>query len=143
MNKTFIPSSDSIQRKWYIIDAQNKTLGRVATKVANILQGKNKINFYPSTDIGDFVIIINAKKINVSGEKEKQKKYYKHSGRPGGMKIETLQALRNRIPEKILEKAIKGMLPKGPLGRKLFTRLKVFKDINNSHIAQKPKEIHF
>ena len=104
MNKTFIPSSDYTQKKWYQIDATDKTLGRLSTEVANILQGKNKVNFYPSVDMGDYVIIVNAEKIQVTGNKETQKLYRRHSGRPGGMKSETFNALKNRIPERILEK---------------------------------------
>ena len=136
MNNTFIPSSDYTQKKWYLVDATDKTLGRLSTEVANILQGKNKVNFYPSVDMGDYVIIINAEKIQVSGNKETQKLYRRHSGRPGGMKIETFKALKNRIPERILEKSVKGMLPKGPLGRKMFTRLKVVQGNTHNHTAQ-------
>jgi large subunit ribosomal protein L13 len=139
MNKTFIPSSSFIEKRWYLVDATNKTLGRISTEIATILQGKNKVNFYPATDMGDYVVIINAEKFQVTGNKEKQKLYYRHSGRPGGMKIETLKSLRKRIPTKILEKSIKGMLPKGPLGRKMFNRLKVFEGGTHSHAAQKPQ----
>jgi|TARA_B110000444_G_scaffold20046_1_gene16687 large subunit ribosomal protein L13 len=142
MNNTFIPSSDYTQKKWYLVDATDKTLGRLSTEVANILQGKNKVNFYPSVDMGDYVIIINAEKIQVSGNKETQKLYRRHSGRPGGMKIETFKALKNRIPERILEKSVKGMLPKGPLGRKMFTRLKVVQGNTHNHTAQKPEIIN-
>jgi len=132
---------NQIRKKWYLVDATDKTLGRLSTEVANILRGKNKVNFYPSADLGDYVIIINAEKIQLTGKKEVQKIYYRHSGRPGGMKTETLKALRNRIPERILEKSIKGMLPKGPLGRKTFTRLKVFAGPNHLHQAQNPQLI--
>jgi large subunit ribosomal protein L13 len=138
MNKTFIPSSSFIEKKWYLVDATNKTLGRISTEIATILQGKNKIDFYPATDMGDYVIMINAEKIQLTGNKEEQKLYYRHSGRPGGMKKETLKSLRKRIPTKILEKSIKGMLPKGPLGRTMFNRLKVFESNTHSHSAQKP-----
>lgn len=144
MNKTFIPSSLHIHlyREWFLIDASDKTLGRLATEVANLLQGKNKANFYPSVDMGNYVIITNVKKIHVTGNKELQKLYYRHSGRPGGMKQETLQSLRRRIPQRIFEKAVKGMLPKGPLGRKMFTRLKVFEGQEHSYIAQNPQRLH-
>jgi large subunit ribosomal protein L13 len=139
MNKTFIPFFLEPKEKiWYLIDAKDKTLGRISTYVSYLLQGKNKINFYPSIDIGNFVIIINAKKIFVTGNKEKQKLYYKHSGRPGGMKIENLKSLRNESPEIILEKAIKKMLPKNTLGNTMFTRLKVF---NGSQYDLKFKNI--
>jgi large subunit ribosomal protein L13 len=139
MNKTFIPSSTFIEKKWYLVDATNKTLGRISTEIATVLQGKNKVNFYPTTDMGDYVVIINAEKIQLTGNKEEQKLYYRHSGRPGGMKIETLKSLRKRIPTKVLEKSIKGMLPKGPLGRTMFSRLKVFEGNKHSHIAQRPQ----
>lgn len=142
MNNTFIPSSDYSQKKWYQVDATDKTLGRLSTEVANLLQGKNKVNFYPSVDLGDYVIIINAEKIRVTGNKEEQKLYRRHSGRPGGMKIETFKALKNRLPERILEKSIKGMLPKGPLGRKMFTRLKVVQGATHQHTAQKPELVN-
>jgi large subunit ribosomal protein L13 len=142
MNNTFIPSFDYTQKKWYIIDAKNQTLGRLSSKVARILQGKDKINFYPSLDLGNYIIIINVEKICVSGNKEKQKVYYRHSGRPGGMKYETLKSLRVRLPKRILEKSIKGMLPKNSLGRKMFTRLKLFKGMDYLHIAQNPEKIN-
>jgi len=143
MNNTFIPSSSFIQKKWYVIDATDKTLGRLSTEVATILQGKNKVNFYPSVDMGDYVIITNAKNIRLTGNKEEQKLYYRHSGRPGGMKIETLKAVRERIPTRIIEKSVKGMLPKGPLGRKMFTRLRVFESNQHIHTAQNPELINF
>ncbi len=143
MNKTFIPSSLHIHlyREWFLIDASDKTLGRLATEVANLLQGKNKVNFYPSVDMGNYVIITNVKKIRVTGNKELQKLYYRHSGRPGGLKQETLQSLRNRIPQRIFEKAVKGMLPKGRLGRKMFTRLKVFEGTEHLYVAQNPQRL--
>jgi large subunit ribosomal protein L13 len=142
MNKTFIPSSNYTSPKWYIIDAANQTLGRLSTKVAQILQGKTKINFYSSLDSNIYVIIINIEKIYISGNKEKQKLYYRHSGRPGGLKTESLKSLRIRLPEKILEKSIKGMLPKNSLGRKIFTHLKLFKGTDYLQIAQKPEKIN-
>ena len=136
MNKTFIPYNNYTKRKWYVLNAEDKTLGRLSSEVAKILQGKDKINFYPSIDNGDYVILVNAEKIKVTGEKEKEKLYRRHSGRPGGMKVETLEALRKRIPERILEKAIKGMLPKTSLGRRMFSRLRVFTGPTHSHLAQ-------
>jgi len=142
MNETFISFTQSNQKKWYLVDATDKTLGRLSTEVANILRGKKKVNFYPSVDLGDYVIIVNAEKIQLTGNKEVEKIYYRHSGRPGGMKTETVKALRARIPERILEKSIKGMLPKGPLGRKFFTRLKVFAGPTHSHQAQNPQSIN-
>lgn len=136
MNKTFIPFNDYTKKKWYVINAEGKTLGRLSSETANILQGKNKINFYPSTDNGDYVIIINAKDFKVTGKKEEEKLYRRHSGRPGSMKVETLKVLKSRIPERILEKAVKGMLPKTSLGRKMFTRLRVFTESIHPHSAQ-------
>jgi len=142
MNNTFIPSSGYNQKTWYLIDAKDKTLGRLATEIATILQGKNKVNYYPSVDIGDYVIVTNAEKICVTGNKNKQKLYYRHSGRPGGMKIESFKDLQKRLPERILEKAVKGMLPKNSLGRKMFTRLKVVQGNDHKYLAQQPKTIN-
>jgi large subunit ribosomal protein L13 len=116
MNKTSVPSIDSIDRQWYLVDAENQTLGRLATEVASVLRGKNKASFTPHLDTGDFVIVVNADKIRVSGKKPQQKLYRRHSGRPGGMKVETFEHLQERLPERIVEKAIKGMLPHNALG---------------------------
>ena len=127
MNKTSVPSIDSIDRQWYLVDAENQTLGRLATEVASVLRGKNKASFTPHLDTGDFVIVVNADKIRVSGKKPQQKLYRRHSGRPGGMKVETFEHLQERLPERIVEKAIKGMLPHNALGRQLFRKLKVYK----------------
>jgi len=143
MNKTTIPSIDSIKRQWYLVDAENQTLGRLATEVASVLRGKNKPHFTPHLDTGDFVIVINAEKIQVSGNKADQKLYRRHSGRPGGMKVETFNALQGRIPERIVEKAIKGMLPHNALGRQLFRKLKVYKGPDHPHAAQNPESIKF
>ena len=142
MNKTSIPAVDSISRQWYLVDAENQTLGRLATQVASVLRGKNKANFTPHLDTGDFVIVVNAEKIKVSGKKPDQKLYRKHSGRPGGMKVENFNALQARIPERIVEKAIKGMLPHTRLGRQLFTKLKVYKGSEHPHAAQEPKTLN-
>jgi large subunit ribosomal protein L13 len=137
--KTFIPFClEPKQKIWYLIDAKNKTLGRLSTEISYLLQGKNKINFNNSTDTGNFVVIINSSKIIVSGNKDKQKLYYKHSGRPGGMKIETFKNLKSKKSEIILEKSIRKMLPKTSLGRIMFTRLKIFK---NSQTNSKIKNI--
>ncbi len=138
MNKTSIPSIDSFDRQWYLVDAENYTLGRLATEVASVLRGKNKPTFTPHLDTGDFVVVVNAEKIRVSGNKAEQKLYRRHSGRPGGMKIEKFQALQERIPERIVEKAIKGMLPHNALGRQLFRKLKVYKGPDHPHVAQNP-----
>lgn len=142
MFKTYIPPVQEIDKKWYVVDATDKRLGRLATEIASILRGKNKPTFTPNMDTGDFVIVINAEKVDVTGNKRQQKLYRRHSGRPGGMKVETFDQLQNRIPERIIEKAVKGMLPKNPLGRKLFTNLKVYAGPEHPHAAQQPEEIN-
>tara|TARA_Y100001968_G_C19138346_1_gene610195 strand:+ start:202 stop:645 length:444 start_codon:yes stop_codon:yes gene_type:complete len=141
MNKTKTPKIDLIERQWYLVDAENQTLGRLATEVASILRGKNKPYFTPHLDAGDFVVVVNAEKIQVTGKKADQKLYRRHSGRPGGMKEETFQSLQDRIPERIVEKAIKGMLPHNSLGRQLFRKLKVYKGSTHPHAAQNPKPL--
>ncbi|MDC0835169.1 50S ribosomal protein L13 [Leptolyngbya valderiana BDU 20041] len=137
--KTYVPPVDSIDRKWYVIDAADQRLGRLASEIAKILRGKNKPNFTPHMDAGDFVVVVNAEKVQVTGKKRFQKLYRRHSGRPGGMKVETFDKLQNRIPERIIEKAVKGMLPKNALGRKLFTKLKVYAGPEHPHEAQQPE----
>lgn len=139
MNKTSLPSIDSLDRQWYLVDAENQTLGRLASEVASVLRGKNKPTFTPHLDTGDFVIVINADKVQVSGNKATQKIYRRHSGRPGGMKTETFEHLQARLPERIVEKAIKGMLPHNALGRQLFRKLKVYKGSEHPHAAQQPQ----
>ena len=138
MNKTTTPSLESLERNWFLVDADGKTLGRLATKIANILRGKNKPSFTPHLDTGDFVIVVNAEKIEVSGKKSSQKLYRRHSGRPGGMKIEKFETLQERIPERIIEQAVKGMLPHNSLGRQQFRKLKVYKGSEHPHNAQNP-----
>ena len=142
MFKTYIPPVQEIDKKWYVVDAADKRLGRLATEVASNLRGKNKPTFTPNMDTGDFVIVINAEKVSVTGNKRQQKLYRRHSGRPGGMKVETFDQLQNRIPERIIEKAVKGMLPKNALGRKLFTNLKVYAGSEHPHAAQQPEAIN-
>jgi large subunit ribosomal protein L13 len=139
MNKTSLPSTDTLERQWYLVDAENQTLGRLASEVAAVLRGKNKPTYTPHLDTGDFVVVINADKIRVSGNKPTQKLYRRHSGRPGGMKTETFAHLQARIPERIVEKAIKGMLPHNALGRQLFRKLKVYKGAEHPHAAQQPQ----
>ncbi|EAQ68569.1 50S ribosomal protein L13 [Synechococcus sp. RS9909] len=141
MNKTSVPSIDSIDRQWYLVDAENQTLGRLATEVASVLRGKNKASYTPHLDTGDFVIVVNADKIRVSGNKAQDKLYRRHSGRPGGMKVETFAHLQERLPERIVEKAIKGMLPHNALGRQLFRKLKVYRGAEHPHAAQQPKPL--
>ena len=138
MNKTSTPSLTTIKRNWFLVDAKGQTLGRLASKIANVLRGKNKPSFTPHLDIGDFVIVVNAEKIEVSGKKASQKLYRRHSGRPGGMKIEKFETLRDRIPERIIEQAVKGMLPHNSLGRQQFKKLKVYKGSEHPHDAQNP-----
>ena len=139
MNKTSVPSIDSIDRQWYLVDAENQTLGRLATEVASVLRGKNKASYTPHLDTGDFVVVVNADKVKVSGSKPQQKLYRRHSGRPGGMKVETFAHLQERLPERIVEKAIKGMLPHNALGRQMFRKLKVYKGADHPHAAQQPQ----
>lgn len=139
MNKTSLPSTDTLERQWYLVDAENQTLGRLASEVAAVLRGKNKPTYTPHLDTGDFVVVINADKIRVSGNKPTQKLYRRHSGRPGGMKTESFAHLQARIPERIVEKAVKGMLPHNALGRQLFRKLKVYKGSEHPHAAQQPQ----
>jgi len=141
MTKTYIPPQDTINQQWYLVDAADQRLGRLATEIANILRGKNKPEFTPHMDTGDFVIVVNAEKIKVTGKKRSQKVYRRHSGRPGGMKTETFAQLQARLPERIVEHAVKGMLPKNSLGRQLFTKLKVYAGAEHPHQAQKPEAI--
>jgi large subunit ribosomal protein L13 len=141
MNKTYLPSQESIERNWYVVDASQQRLGRLATEIAMVLRGKNKPTFTPHLDTGDFVVVINAEKVEVTGKKSSQKLYRRHSGRPGGMKTETFAKLQARIPERIIEQAVKGMLPKNTLGRQLFTKLKVYPGSEHPHQAQQPKEL--
>jgi large subunit ribosomal protein L13 len=141
MNKTYIPNSDW-NKQWYLIDAEGKNLGRLATEIAKILRGKHNFFYTPYFDCGDNIIIINSQKINISGKKKKQKIYYRHSGRPGSLKLETFEQLQQRLPSKIIKKAVQNMLPKGPLGRKLLKKLKVYSNNLHPHTAQNPHKIH-
>jgi large subunit ribosomal protein L13 len=141
MNKTYLPPHDSIERNWYVVDATNQRLGRLASEIARVLRGKNKPTYTPSIDTGDFVIVVNADKVAVTGKKRSQKLYRRHSGRPGGMKVETFEKLQARIPERIIEQAVKGMLPKNTLGRQLFTKLKVYAGPDHPHQAQQPQTL--
>ena len=141
MKETFVNSQKLITKKWYVIDAEDQILGRLASKACTVLMGKNKNSYTPILENGDYVIIINAEKIKTTGKKEKEKLYRNHSGFPGGMKIEKYSSLIKRRPEKIIEHAIKGMLPKGPLGRQIYKKLKVYKGAEHPHIAQSPELI--
>ncbi|MEH2282459.1 MAG: 50S ribosomal protein L13 [Nostoc sp.] len=140
-SKTYLPSQATLEREWYIVDATDQRLGRLASEIAQVLRGKKKPEYTPHLDTGDFVIVINVEKVAVTGKKRTQKLYRRHSGRPGGMKTETFAKLQDRIPERILEQAVKGMLPKNSLGKQLFTKLKVYAGPTHPHDAQKPKEL--
>ena len=133
--------SGEVERKWVLIDADGATLGRLATKAAMILRGKDKPQFTPTTDTGDFVIIINADKVRVTGSKELNKRYYRHSGHPGGLKSETFAEAMAKHPERVIEHAVKGMLPKNTLGRAMGKKLKVYTGAEHPHMAQQPREI--
>lgn len=137
--KSFMASPSTIERKWYVIDAADQTLGRLSTEVANILRGKNKPIFTPHIDTGDYVIIVNADKVKVTGKKLDQKIYYRHSEYVGGMKETTLKEMMNKKPEFVVEHAVKGMLPKGPLGRQMLSKLHVYAGAEHPHAAQKPE----
>ena len=138
MRTTYMAKPADIERKWHIVDASGKILGRLASEVASILRGKHKPTFTPHMDTGDFVIIINAAKIELTGKKLTDKLYYRHSGYPGGLKSMTAGQLRTKFPERMIELAVKGMLPKGPLGRQQFKKLKVYADDKHKHNAQAP-----
>ena len=141
--KTFMASPATIDRKWYVVDAQGQTLGRLASEVAKVLRGKIKPIYTPHMDCGDYVVIINADKIVVTGKKLDQKIYYHHSGFIGGMKETTLREMLQKKPEQVVELAVKGMLPKGPLGRQMYTKLHVYAGAEHPHAAQKPEVLTF
>ena len=140
---TFMANPDKIERKWYVVDADGCTLGRLASEVASVLRGKNKPQYTPNVDTGDYVIVINADKINVTGKKLDQKIYCRHSEYVGGMKETTLREMMAKKPEKVVELAVKGMLPKGPLGRQMYTKLHVYAGAEHPHAAQKPEVLTF
>ena len=141
--KTFMASPSTIERKWYVVDASAYTLGRLASEVAAVLRGKNKPTFTPHIDTGDYVIVVNAEKVKVTGKKLDQKIYYHHSDYVGGMKETTLREMLAKKPEKVVELAVKGMLPKGPLGREMYTKLFVYAGPEHKHQAQKPEALTF
>ncbi len=140
---TYMPNASQIERKWYVVDAEGKTLGRLAAEVAKVLRGKNKAIFTPHADCGDYVIVVNAEKIKVTGKKLDQKIYYHHSDYVGGMKEATLREMLQRHPDRVIEHAVKGMLPKGPLGRQMYTKLFVYAGPDHKHQAQQPVELTF
>lgn len=137
--KSFIEKPQNVERKWFIVDAEGKTLGKVASRVASILRGKHKSTFTPHVDCGDYVIVINAEKVEVTGRKRKNKIYKRHTGYPGGLKEVTFQQLQAAKPEEIIRHAVKGMMPKGKLGRQMCKKLKVYAGPEHGHAAQKPE----
>ena len=141
--KTFMANQAKIDRKWYVVDAEGQTLGRLASEVAKVLRGKNKPEFTPHVDTGDYVIVINAEKVKVTGKKMDQKVYHHHSAYVGGMKEVTLKEKMAKKPEQVIELAVKGMLPKGPLGRQMYTKLHVYAGSEHKHQAQKPEVLTF
>ena len=141
--KTFMANPAKIDRKWYVVDAEGQTLGRLASEVAKVLRGKNKPEYTPHVDTGDYVIVINAEKVKVIGKKMDQKVYHHHSAYVGGMKEVTLKEKMAKKPEQVIELAVKGMLPKGPLGRQMYTKLHVYAGSEHKHQAQKPEVLTF
>ena len=139
--RTYSAKPKEVQRAWYVVDAEGKTLGRLATAIAAALRGKHKATYTPHVDTGDFVIVVNAGKVKVSGNKETQKFYYRHSNYPGGLKATSLKEMRQRFPERILESAVKGMLPQSNLGRQQLKKLKLYTGADHPHAAQQPLEL--
>ncbi|WP_395341351.1 50S ribosomal protein L13 [Ningiella sp. W23] len=139
--KTFVAKPESVERDWFVVDATNKTLGRLAAEIASRLRGKHKPEYTPHVDTGDYIVVVNAEKITVTGNKAKGKVYYSHSGYPGGLKEATFEKMIEKKPEMVLEKAVKGMLPKGPLGREMFRKMKVFTGPEHTHQAQQPQAL--
>ncbi len=139
--KTFSAKPETVKRDWYVIDAENKVLGRLSTEIARRLRGKHKPEYTPHVDTGDYIVVINAEKVAVTGNKEKGKNYYRHTGYPGGLKTITLEKQRAEHPERIIEAAVKGMLPKNSLGRAMFRKLKVYAGTEHQHTAQQPKTL--
>lgn len=138
VQRSYSAKPTEVQRKWYVVDAEGKTLGRLATTVAATLRGKHKPTFTPHIDTGDFVVVVNADKVKVTGNKETQKVYYRHSNYPGGLKSETLKDMRERHPDRIIENAVKGMLPRNSLGKQQLTKLKIYAGAEHPHSAQNP-----
>ncbi|WP_404401409.1 50S ribosomal protein L13 [Idiomarina seosinensis] len=139
--KTFVAKPETVKRDWYVVDAEGKTLGRLATEIARRLRGKHKPEFTPHVDTGDYIVVINAEKVAVTGNKAQDKMYYSHTGFPGGIKSISFEKLIAKKPEMVIQKAVKGMLPRGPLGRAMFRKLKVYAGAEHSHVAQQPKQL--
>ena len=140
---SYMANPDKVERKWYVVDADGQTLGRLASEIAKVLRGKNKPVYTPHIDTGDYVIVVNADKVKVTGKKLDQKIYYRHSEYVGGMKETTLREMMSKKPEKVIELAVKGMLPKGPLGRAMIRKLHVYAGPEHNHAAQKPEVLTF
>lgn len=140
--KTFSAKPQSVQRDWYVVDATNKTLGRLATELARRLRGKHKPEYTPHVDTGDYIVVINADKVRVTGNKASDKQYYRHTGFPGGLRSMSFNQLIDHAPERVIELAVKGMLPKGPLGRAMHKKLRVYAGAEHPHTAQQPKELN-
>jgi large subunit ribosomal protein L13 len=139
--KTYSAKSETIERHWFVVDAENKILGRLAASIASRLRGKHKPEFTPHVDTGDYIVVVNAEKIAYTGNKGKDKIYYTHSGYPGGIKGMSLEGLSAKAPEKVIKSAVKGMLPRGPLGREMFRKLRVYCGAAHPHVAQKPEPL--
>ncbi len=139
--KTYMPKASEVDRRWYLVDAEGKVLGRLATEIATILRGKNKPEYTPHMDMGDFVVVVNADKVVLTGRKEQQKLYRRHTGYPSGLREVPYERMMATHPERVLEKAVRGMLPKNSLGRAMFRKLKVYAGPNHKHEAQKPEKI--
>ncbi|MDC0403920.1 50S ribosomal protein L13 [Porticoccaceae bacterium] len=137
--KTYSANAETAQHDWYIVDAEGKTLGRMATEIASRLRGKHKPEYTPHVDTGDFIVVVNAEKVAVTGNKAKDKIYYSHTGYPGGIKDISFEKLIDKAPERVIQSAVKGMLPRGPLGRAMFRKLKVYAGTEHPHVAQQPK----
>jgi len=141
MHKTYMAKPGEVRQEWYVVDATDKILGRLSTEIARMLRGKHKPEYTPHVDVGDFIIVINAEKVKVTGRKLDQKLYYRHTGYPGGLKSITLRRQLEKFPERVIEAAVKGMLPRGPLARQMFKKLKVYAGPNHPHEAQQPKPL--
>ena len=139
--KTFSAKPETVERDWYIVDAENKTLGRLSTEIARRLRGKHKPEYTPHVDTGDYIVVINAEKVRVSGNKTTDKMYHHHTGYPGGLKSISFDKLIERAPERVIETAVKGMLPKNPLGRAMYKKMKVYAGSEHPHAAQQPKTL--
>ena len=141
MMKTFSANAATVERTWYVIDAKSQVLGRLASEIARRLRGKHKPQYTPHVDTGDYIVVVNAEMVKVTGRKATDKVYYSHSGYPGGIKSITFEKLLKKAPEQVIEKAVKGMLPKGPLGRAMFRKLKVYAGPEHKHAAQQPQKL--